>query len=105
MLDDWMKRAVRMIGRAAKGDARQPFLAGRPAQGIDEARFADAWLAADEYDPTVPLFLGLLPGAAQQPDLLVAADQREIARRRVELDILCFAQSGDAPDLLRLADT
>src|SRR5207237_6845696 len=105
VLDDWIERAVRVIGRAAEGDPRQPFGVHRAAQGVDQRRFADARLAADEDDLAVALLLGLLPGAAQQPDLLVAADEREIRRRGFELGLLLLIlQAGDAPDLHRFGD-
>ena len=93
-----------MVGRATEGDARQPLGAHRAAQRVDERRLADPWLAADENDLAVALFLGLLPGAAQQPDLLVTADEREIRRRGFELRVLLLAQAGDAPDLNRFGD-
>jgi hypothetical protein len=75
-----------MVGRATEGDARQPFGAHLAAQGVDERRFADPGLAADENDLAVALFPRLLPGTAQQPNFLVAADEREIRRRGFKLE-------------------
>jgi hypothetical protein len=103
VLDQRIECAVRVVGRATESDARQPFGACLAPQGVNERRFADAWLAADENDLAVALFLGLLPGSAQQSDFLVTADQREIRLRGFKLSVLFLSQAGDAPDLDRLA--
>jgi hypothetical protein len=52
----------------------------------------------------VAFLLGLLPGAAQQADLLVAADERKIRGCGFELGILLLAQAGDPPHLDRFGD-
>ena len=104
MLDRRIERAVRMVGRATQGDARQPLGVHLAAQGVDERRFADARLAADEDDLAVALLLGLLPGPAQETDLLVTADEGEIRGRGFKLSLFLLAQARDAPDLDRLGD-
>jgi hypothetical protein len=105
VLNGRIERAVGVVGRAPQGDARQTLGAHRAAHRVDQRRFADPRLAADKDDLAVALFLGLLPGAAQQADLLVAADQRQIGRHGFEFRVFVVRlQTGDAPDLDRFGD-
>ena len=56
---------------------------GRPractsARSVRTSRLADSWLAADQHHLAATLVAGLLPGATQQPDFFIAADQPHV---------------------------
>src|SRR4029453_567085 len=78
LADDWMKRAVDVIGRAlvAQRDARFP--GDALAERLDDARLADSRFPREHHD--LPFVLDrLVPAVGQQGHFLIATDEsREI---------------------------
>ncbi len=82
MDDDWIERAVGMIGRAAECDSGIAFIPEFGAQRVHQPGLADAGLARDQHH-LPDARQARLPGAAQQPELGRAPHEaRERARMR-----------------------
>ncbi len=74
MLDHRIQGAVLMIGRTAEVEPRGPVAPHALTQHLDQARFANARLAAEQHHLPVP-FLDLRPALPQQPHFLLAPHQ------------------------------
>ena len=73
--------AVRMVWRTAKCEPRGPLAPDALTQHLDQARFANACLAAEQHHLPVPLCT-LRPALQQQPHFLLASHQGRQATGR-----------------------
>ena len=88
-----IKSAIGVIGRTAKGQARQPLGAHLRPQPLHQGRLANAGFAAEQHHLAVPGF-ALVPAAAQQPDFLIASDQeRHPGRHKLLVMAGCCQQA------------
>jgi hypothetical protein len=71
--DDWIKRAVGMLGRAVKAEWRVRLVTETLAQRPEQARFADTRLAR-EQDHLALTVLGPPPALEQYAELVLASD-------------------------------
>ena len=104
MLDDRKHRAAGVEGRAAQRRARRALLAQLRQQCGGERRLADSRLAGEQHHLSMPA-LRLLPSAAQQADLLVAADELRRRARGGGLGLVGRLQlAADGIGLYRIGD-
>ncbi len=85
LIENRVESGIRMVGRALIAQANMRLLADPLAQGLGNARLADAGLPRYHDDLSIAV-LGLLPALQQEADLLVAPDKRGQAdlMRRLE---------------------
>ncbi len=91
MLDDRIERAVGMIGRAPVGDPDMLFARDAFTQRFHQPRLSNPCFPLNQYRLSVPLF-ARLPGAQQQAQLFLAADER-----RLGANAFCFIAAADVP--------